>query len=252
MHIVSGLRRTDSGQALDYAFTLTDVGALERSLAQMTDCRLMIVDPIGSFLPGETDAHRDNEVRAVLGPVAALARKYGPAVLVVAHRRKAAADFADDLALGSRAFTGFARAVWHLTRDAQNQERRLFVAGKLSLAPDVGGLAFVITGNPPLLAWEREPIDMRADEAVEAERTRRGPEPVALTEAVEWLRRQLADGPVRIDELKESAEKAGVSWRTANRARRELGIQSRKPIRGAWQWSLPEESRDLLGTQELK
>ena len=67
-----------------------------------------MVDPIGSFLGGSTDAHRDNDVRSVLVPVARLAEQYDTAVLVVAHRRKSPGDNADDLALGSRAFTGVA------------------------------------------------------------------------------------------------------------------------------------------------
>jgi hypothetical protein len=36
--------------------------------------------------------------------VARLAEKYGPAVVVVAHRRKGVGTNADELALGSRAF----------------------------------------------------------------------------------------------------------------------------------------------------
>ena len=56
-----------------------------------------------------------------------LAEKYGPAVLIVAHRRKTGGNIADDLALGSRAFTGIARSVWHLTRDSDDKSRRLLL-----------------------------------------------------------------------------------------------------------------------------
>ena len=67
--------------------------------------------PSGSFVGPRTDAPRDNEVRGLLAPIARLAEKYELAVLVVAHRRKSSGGSADDLALGSRAFTGIARAV---------------------------------------------------------------------------------------------------------------------------------------------
>ena len=67
--------------------TLADVDAIETVLKRLHDCKLIVVDPVGSFLGGKTDAHRDNEVRSVLAPIALLAEKYGPAVLVLAHRR---------------------------------------------------------------------------------------------------------------------------------------------------------------------
>jgi hypothetical protein len=136
VHLLSAVLRTDDdGGQREVMFTLQDMAALESALKQHPDCKLIVVDPIGSFLGGRTDAHRDNEVRGVLAPVARLAEKYGPAVLVVAHRRKSPGPIADDLALGSRAFTGIARAVWHLSRDPENKARRLLLPGKCNLVP---------------------------------------------------------------------------------------------------------------------
>src|SRR5262249_5102708 len=61
--------------------TLDDIDVIASALATMPDCRLVIIDPIGSYLGAGTDAHRDNEVRAKLAPLAAFAREYGVAVL---------------------------------------------------------------------------------------------------------------------------------------------------------------------------
>ena len=84
MHLLPSVRRIDAeGKAHDVLFTLADAAALETAIKAHPDCKLIVVDPIGSFLGGDTDAHRDNEVRGVLAPVARLAEKYGPAVLVV-------------------------------------------------------------------------------------------------------------------------------------------------------------------------
>jgi RecA-family ATPase len=193
VHLLSAVRRVDKdGQSSEVMFTLADVAALEAALKTRPDCRLIVVDPIGSFLGGRTDAHRDNEVRSVLAPVARLAEKYGPAVLVVAHRRKSTGDSADDLALGSRAFTAIARAVWHLSRDGKDKARRLLLPGKNNLAIEGGGLAFTITGAPPALAWERDPVSMSADEALAVENddkadSESGPEPEARNQAADWL-----------------------------------------------------------------
>lgn len=73
VHWLSMVRRIGTdGKAIDSTFTLADVAALEVALQRHPDCRLVVVDPIGSYLGWNTDAHRDNEVRSVLGPVAEL------------------------------------------------------------------------------------------------------------------------------------------------------------------------------------
>lgn len=245
VHLLSMVRKigTDGGRQ-DVMFTLADLASLEAALRKCPDCRLIVIDPIGSFLGVKTDAHRDNEVRGVLAPIAKLAEKHGVAVVVVAHRRKSAGGFADDLALGSRAFTGIARAVWHLTRDGENKPRRLLLPGKNNLAPEGNGLAFTIIGNPPTVAWERDPVAMTADDALMTENgnpeKKPGPKPEARNQAAEWLQYLLRDGPVPSARIKEEVKEAGYVWRTVHRAKDELGIKPyREQFGGAWMWKLP-------------
>jgi putative DNA primase/helicase len=67
------------------------------------------------------------------------------------------------------------------------------------------------------------------------------------TEAEDFLRDVLADGPRPSTEIEAEAKGAGISWRTVRRAQKALGI---KPYRKAgagdglgkserWYWSLP-------------
>ncbi len=247
VHLLSAVRHIgNDGQKYDVMFTLADVTALEMALKAHPDCKLIVVDPIGSFLGGETDAHRDNEVRGVLAPVGKLAEKYGPAVLVVAHRRKSAGSIADDLALGSRAFTGIARAVWHLSRDSENKARRLLLPGKNNLAPEGDGLAFTIGGDPPAIAWERDPVTMSADDALAVENGNTaggppGPEPVKRKAAEDWLGKLLAAGEVAAAKVKEECEAAGMKWRTVQDAADALGvIREKNSFSGGWQWRFPK------------
>lgn len=115
IHLLQGVERIDDeGHKNQTPFSLADVQALEMALQANPDCRLVIVDPVGAYLGGKVSASADNEVREVLSPVARLAEQYHVAVLVVAHHRKAAGYSADDLVLGSRAFTALARAVFHI------------------------------------------------------------------------------------------------------------------------------------------
>ncbi|MCL5280566.1 MAG: AAA family ATPase [Planctomycetes bacterium] len=243
VHVLSRVRRSGAdGRPCETAFTLADIGSLEESLRACPDCRLVIVDPIGSFLGRGTDAYRENHVRALLEPVARLAEAYGPAVLVTAHQRKSAASrHADDLALGSRAFTGVARAVWHLIRDPQDPQRRLLLPGKNNLAAQGSGLAFRIHGVPPALRWETAAVDLTANEALVAERPgHSGGDSPARRAAMDWLRQLLATGVEAVAEVRREAVNAGFSWRTVQRAKDELALRSVRPEpSGPWLWKLP-------------
>ncbi len=258
VHLLSGvLKSTDTGDLREVMFRLQDVESLEAALKLHRDCKLIVVDPVGSFLGVGTDAHRDNEVRGVLAPVARLAEKYGPAVVVIAHRRKGTGQFADDLALGSRAFTGIARAVWHLTRDPQDKDRRLWLPGKNNLAVEGDGLAFTIGGDPPRIWWEPEPVRMTADDALAdesgaSENQRPGPEPTIRLAAMGWLRTVLAEGEMPVATVESEAKAAGYSWRTVQRAADGIGVLRRKcGFDGAWTWALPEgANRTRRGAEE--
>lgn len=245
--LLSGVMSSDPGtDPTERMITLADVAVLEAALRAHPDCRLVVVDPIGSYLGGETDAHRDNEVRAVLRPIADLAARYGVAVVLVAHRRKSSGDFADDGVLGSRAFTGIARAVWHVSRDPEDKDRRLMLPGKNNLSHEGDGLAFRIEGRPGRVVWEAEPVRMSADDAqhaearTAAEKRKPGPDPTAREKATEWLREQLVNGPRLVSELKEVAVKTSHKWRTVERAAGTLNVVSDKlGFGGATRWSLP-------------
>lgn len=250
VHLLSMVRRFGAnGEVMNTLFTLTDIAHLEDALRQVRDCKLIVIDPVGSFLGRGVDAHRDNEVRSVLAPVGNLAERYGATVLVVAHRRKSAGSFADDTALGSRAFTGIARAVWHLSRDRANKDRRLLLPGKNNLAAEQQGLAFSIAGEPGAVQWEAKPVAMSADDALAQEHEVDG-QLSAVDEAVAWLTEELADGPRPGGELKRAAERDGIRLRTLERARAKLGVIAKpESFRGRWVWSLPEPT-DLSIRQE--
>lgn len=252
VHLLSAIRRiADDGTAHEICFTLQDLRILETALAGIPDCKLVVIDPVGSYLGGSTDSHRDNEVRAVLAPLAALAERTGVAVLIVAHRRKSGGGSADESALGSRAFTGLARTVWHLSRDPANRHRRLFLAGKNNLAREGDGLAMSITGDPiGAVCWERDPVSMNADDGFAAERESSSDGPGRPRDerdaAREWLAAELADEQEHpVDDLKRDAGAAGIAWRTAQRAASELRVLRRRTaFGGGYVWRVPRAGND--------
>lgn len=251
IHLLTAVRSLNhAGRPEERVFTLADLAALEAALQQVPDCKLIVIDPIGSYLGGRTDAHRDNEVRAVLAPLASLASKYGAAVLIVMHRRKGQAELADDTAMGSRAFTGIARAVWHLTKDPEHARRRLLLPGKNNLAAEPDGLAFCLPDTLGAIEWEADSVAMNADDALRSEQAGPGNES-AGGQAAAWLSNYLAAGPRPAIELKEAAREAGIAEATLRRAKQRLCILStRETFGGPWFWELPCAA--TIGGQALK
>jgi putative DNA primase/helicase len=64
----------------------------------------------------------------------------------------------------------------------------------------------------------------------------------AVGDAEAFLRDQLSDGPRFTDELMPAAVDAGLSWASVRRAKKNLGVQSKKAGggNGKWSWVLPE------------
>lgn len=245
VHLLRAVHRiSPSGKRGEGMFSLDDLPALEAALARLPEPVLCVIDPIGSFLGRRVDAHRDNEVRGVLAPVNALAERFGVAMVVVAHHNKSSAGRADDLILGSRAFTGLARAVVHLLRDPDDDARRLLLPGKMNLARQPTGLAFRVEGEPGRVVWESAPVDLKADGVLAALSGRQCGGGV-LEEATEWLRDVLSAGPQSAGDVRERAERDGIKGRTLDRAKAALGVVATREgfaNDGRWVWVLPHSA----------
>jgi putative DNA primase/helicase len=214
--------------------------------------RLVVIDPIGSYLGNGGDTHRDTTVRIILAPLAALAERYRLAVVLIAHRRKAPASMADELAMGSRAFTGVARSVLHIARDTVNRDRRLLLPGKSNLTAQTPGLAFHIAGATPTVHWDPTPIRLTADDGIALENDDPGRLFTELQQAVDWLEDQLCDQRRHpLEELKAAAQSTKHAWRTIERARRILKVHSHSAGRGNTRcWSLTEKPKLTRAEEE--
>ena len=108
LHLIRGSVIGDGNSAEHGAIWLTDVSTLADALGK-THARLLIVDPIQSYLGAEVDAHRANETRPVLDGLARLAEEHGCCVLLLRHLTKAQVGRAIHRGLGSMDFTGAVR-----------------------------------------------------------------------------------------------------------------------------------------------
>jgi putative DNA primase/helicase len=234
---LSGVRyRSSGGKVVQRPFSLEDIEELRQAIQFEQDCRLVVIDPLSEVL-ANVDSHKNAEVRALLGPLAALAEETNVAMLLVSHLNKSGGNALSRIS-GSIGFGAVARAAWAIAADRDDPDRRLFVPAKNNLAKDSSGLAFRITGETPVIEWEPEPVHIRANEALAIEPVIPGPEPVARKKAEDWLKEQLAIGPVAAEEVKAKATDGGISSITLRRAKEALNVQSVRTEAGHFEWQL--------------
>lgn len=226
--------------AIDGALTLDQNGfALLESYLERERAALLIIDPLVEYMGATVDIHRANETRAVMSQLARLAEKSDVAILAIRHLTKGGQLKAIYRGLGSIDFTAACRSVLLAGCDAENSHNRALVHIKSNLAkagPSIGyelrDGGFCWTGESTLTAARI----LAADNGAGASE---------LEEAVTFLKGELADGPVPAKDVYRVAEGVGISKRTLDRAKAQLGVTSRKQGEkgkrggGVWVWELP-------------
>ncbi|MGD9162756.1 MAG: AAA family ATPase [Desulfobacteraceae bacterium] len=142
----------------------TDIGKLNEALDIVPNCKLIIIDPISSYLP-TIDSHRNSDVRSVLAPLQELAEERDVAVLLVHHFNKNAGGKAIHRVSGSGAFIAAVRHAFAVVKDKDDDLRRLVIPIKSNIWSDRHGLAFSIGFVDEIVqvSWEPELIEMNAE-----------------------------------------------------------------------------------------
>ena len=220
-----------------------DLARLESLIREKNNVRLVIIDPISSYL-GKVDSHKNADVRSVLEPLAEMAARLRVAVVCNNHFSKGAGD-ANSRIIGSVAFVNQARAAFIVTDDAQDDTRKLLMPSKMNIAPIKYGLAYRIEGLhidgeifTSRIMWDSTPVEKTADEVLAAHEE--GETGNQKEEAVDFLRVALGRGPVLASDARKEALSAGISTKSLRSAREVLGVKPRKAgMAGGWVWELP-------------
>jgi hypothetical protein len=253
LHIVTGAVIGEGEDAQHDAVWLSDIDALHDAL-ERTQARLMIVDPIQSYLGAAIDFHRSNETRPVLDGLARLAQQHNCGVLIARHLSKARGGRAIHAGLGSIDLTGAVRTELLAGYAAEDQQHRALVQVKSNVGEYGAALGFVIEQG--LFQWTGESTltatDILAPESTDRES--------GLIDAAEWLREYLGAGERTAKEIEQAAGGEGFSKTTLHRARKQTGVITRKlGFGGGWIWQLPtaedskipEDSKDS-NTEKLE
>jgi putative DNA primase/helicase len=237
-----------------FDLSAADLALLGQLFSEIGDVKLIIIDPISSYLGPRVDSHVNAAVRGVLEPLSEMAARFGIAILAITHPPKGTGTTAINRFIGSIAFVAAARAAFMVTRDPDDENRRLVLPVKNNLAPLGKGLAFrleqrlvadSIVGSS--VAWETETVTITADQALQAA-DERGGGGGAGADAEDFLRDALADGAIAVKDLQADAKQAGLSWATIRRAKDRLGIVAERKSHGRdgggrWTWAMPLSAR---------
>jgi hypothetical protein len=202
-----------------------DLGRMEAFIRER-GVALVVVDPLMAYLGSEYDAHKDQDVRRCLRPLAQLAGRTGCVVLLVRHLNKLHGGPALYRGGSSIGITGAARASMIAGRDP-DEDRFVLAMNKLNVGPKPTALAYRLEGAGLAcrIVWDGE-VDLRPDQILGhgGAGRRQGRPPDALAEAMEFLRSLLAFGRVTTVEVNRQADARGISRNTLARARADLGV----------------------------
>jgi hypothetical protein len=121
--------------------TLADVVALENTIKR-TGAKLLVIDVIMAYLPGRADSHKDQDIRAVLSRLSALADRTGCSVLLLRHLNKTGGRDPLYRGGGSIGIVGAARSGLLVAPDPDDPERRVLASVKSNLGPAPDSLAY--------------------------------------------------------------------------------------------------------------
>lgn len=264
MSMVGQIRVQDKGS--DEGLELPrDAGLLGAQVAEH-GVGLVILDPVVSHLEGRADSHNAKDVRKALEPLARAAEANGFAVLGIMHFNKERGADSRQRGQGSSAFREVFRSTLVFGPDPDRPEdasARIVALDKNNLVPPqpsyrmrIEGVTLDQTdskGRPIQTARIAvgEPCAYTAAELLEAAS---GSRSVGVSEAAEAARLFLVarlddgDGAAPVQATKKAAEAEGISATALDKARKGIGLKSRR-IKGTpdeWEWYEPAAAGERL------
>lgn len=224
-----------------------DLDRLERHIRRL-DVGLVVIDVLMAYLDSTVNSHHDQDIRRVLYHLGVIANRTNTVMLILRHLNKSGGAKAIYRGGGSIGIIGAARVGLLAATHPEDDGRKVLAVSKCNLAQRPEALCYEIVGSPlhgcGAIRWLGA-TSFGADALMDTTRDDGGEHGgKARSQAVEWLRNLLADGPMPVQDVKKDALDAGLSWGTVRRAQSQLGIEPVKRGRPSdseqwWEWSLP-------------
>lgn len=230
------------------------IDQLRASLDAVTDCRLVVFDPLPDYIAADENSSR--EVRAALLPLARLAQERNVAVVAVLHQNKKTDLTTVQRIAGSGAFAQIARVVLTIGTPPEDAEggaddRRVMLVSKSNYGRKNIGQSYDIetmSNGEPGLVWQAGLVTIDAD-SLSRRPTGGNQHEERRGEAVDVLRELLAEGEKNAGAIGEEMQDRGFGRRQIAYAAEALNVVKRK-LRDGWYWRLPAAKRRPTATNE--
>jgi hypothetical protein len=251
MHRVEGDSVQEAGVALD-----RDADQLQKCLDENKDTiGMIVIDPITNYL-GKCGMNAEDEMRSLLMPLAALARKYVVSINTIGHLNKNSTMPLFDRVMGAKAFMGVARQVVFYGKDRNQDSQFAHVMG-LGRTTGTPGMSYTtiskeldIKGNPsPIvcIAWGGT-IDADMEEVIC--KPARQVEKNATSEIRRLIPAFLKDGAKDVEDLRDCLRNQGFGEVVAadnwQRHARQAGASSRKKGSRGSEWFMVSKQEQIF------
>ena len=243
VHLLDGIRKSDSNPDCKLFNLNSNLNELETMINEIKEVSMIVVDPLSAYLSG-IDSYKNTDVRSILAPLSKLAEKYDIAIVGVEHPPKSSNGRAMNQVGGSIAFVAASRSAYLVSKDPEDEERRLFLKIKNNLSNYSGGISFTVESHKlpngigiSKVLWGDEPVKITADEVLayynqtefqHKKESRKN-----------WVKEELADGPKNAAEVKKKALNQGMTEKEFRNAKKNAGVSSDKTdFVGGWDLSL--------------
>jgi len=249
--IVEGIyQRKDHFSMFDITRNLPEI---ERRAKDFPDLKLIIIDPIASFLPERINTNQGNQVRLAMDRISELAYKLGIAIPTVMHFAKTPGVKAIHRTSGSVQFEAAVKMSWSVIRREEDpRNARVLVPQKSNITGGYKSLSFSIqqvefpaSDNPAEIITTAKII--YGDHIDEDPETLISP-PIEkdgdMARAVEFLRRKMTGGvTLYASDVLDEAENEGIPEWSVKKARVKLGLKADKEdkYQGRWFWCKPQD-----------
>ena len=208
-----------------------------REAIEMYHAKLLILDPMSSYIGEICSMNNANETRAEFNHLIAVAKDTGCAIVIIAHMNKMKDTNPLYRTNGSIDIAGAARSILAITRTPNKEApaERYLVQVKSNLAPTGSAILFEVSEKGVDFISEME---MTAEEAFQSLAPKIGRPNDKEVKAKAFLIEMLKDGEMLSSNCDEKLEAAGFRKSTIKKAKKNAGVISRK--KGfLWYWSLP-------------
>lgn len=217
----------------EMAITLDD-SRIEETI-RSTGARLLILDPIQSFLVQNGDMLLVGRMRSKLAKLSRIATLYNCAVVLIGHMNKGNGNKDLYRGLGSIDIAAIARSVLMIKSDETDPNLRYMIPIKSSLSYQGSAISFRFTKKHGF-QWER--ICRHNNE--NSSKSTKSTGLLKINSASLAITSILTDGDVLGSDIVSALVSSGISERTIYSAKKELNIVSIRR-KGAWYWRLPSK-----------